>query len=234
MKTHIWFKLILSALIFSGALQWRAEVRALSFSNPAAINIPALGSPNATGNASPYPSTITISGISGRIFDVNVALLGLTHTSISDVGVLLVGPGGQKVVLMNDVGDLTSATNVNVTLDDQAAGSLPSSSAIASGTFKPTNGSPADVFPAPAPGGPYGSLLSVFNNALANGTWSLFIEDFSAGDIGSLNGGWRLDIATTPEPLSLILLGIGFIVVRLWLKKRGLGKAPVCFQSFMR
>ena len=51
------------------------------------------------GNASPYPINITVSGMSGSIFDVNVQLKGLTHGYPSDIDILLVGPNGKSIIL---------------------------------------------------------------------------------------------------------------------------------------
>jgi subtilisin-like proprotein convertase family protein len=45
--------------------------------------------------ASPYPSAITVNGVSGPINKVTVTLRNLTHSFVSDLDILLVGPGGQ-------------------------------------------------------------------------------------------------------------------------------------------
>src|SRR5262245_43046461 len=51
--------------------------------------------------AAPYPSQITVSNVVGPIAKLTATLNGLTHSFLSDVGVLLVGPTGQGIVLMN-------------------------------------------------------------------------------------------------------------------------------------
>jgi len=186
----------------------------LVFTNPAPVTI------NDFGPASPYPATITISGLVTPILDINVVLNGFSHTFPSDVGVLLVGPGGQKVVLMDGAGGITPVSNVNLIFDDEASSGLSSSAAITSGSYKPTNFFPTDTFAPPAlAAGPYASQLSVFDNKLANGTWSLFIRDFSAGDSGLFSAGFGLQV-TTPEPAPLLLLGLGLVVVAACLRKR--------------
>jgi subtilisin-like proprotein convertase family protein len=159
-----------------------------------------------------YPSTIAVSGLRGTISDVNVTLTGISHTFPEDVDVLLVGPGGPSTILMADTGRNreTQLSNVNLTFDDAAAESLPDSSQIVSGTYKPTLGTaPANgdfgcsvptSFPSTAPAGPYGSSLSVFNDTDPNGTWSLYVVDDTAGDAGSISGGWSLDITVEQTP----------------------------------
>src|SRR5262249_24986842 len=83
---------------------------------------------------------------------------------------------------------------------DSASANLPPSSLITSGTYKPSNYtdfSGPDFFPSPAPPGPYGTNLSIFNNSNPNGNWSLYIVDDTTGDAGSISGGWSLTIAST-------------------------------------
>jgi subtilisin-like proprotein convertase family protein len=165
------------------------------------------------GQASAYPSTISVSGLTGTVTDVNVTLTGLSHTFPDDVDVLLVGPSGQTVLLMSDTGGHFSLSGVNLTFDDAATASLSDDGQIVSGTYKPTQGTTLATefcavptsFPSPAPASPYGSALSAFNGTNPNGTWSLYVIDDSFGDIGSISGGWSLDITaditagTTPE-----------------------------------
>lgn len=168
-----------------------------SFSNPTSIIIPATGTGAATGAPSnPYPSNLIVSGISGTVSKVTVQLFNFNHTFPGDVDVLLVGPGGQKLLLMSDVGGGTDAVNANLTFDDAAAAI---GATVVSGTFRPTNIGAGDLFPAPAPAGPYPDpqQLSVFNGVNPNGTWSLYVVDDAATDIGNINGGWRLNITTT-------------------------------------
>ena len=123
-------------------------------------------------------------------------LKNLSHTWGNDVDVLLVGPGGQKMRLMENAGT-GSTTNATLTFSDTAAVTLPQTGALPSGTYKPTAYTPATTYPAPAPVGPYGTTLAVFNGVGANGTWSLYVFDDGPGDSGSFAGGWELSILTT-------------------------------------
>lgn len=155
------------------------------------------------GAATPYPSTITVPSLTGVVTKVTVKLTGFGHSYPADTDVLLVGPAGQAVVLMSDVGGGNPGfSNVNVTLDDGAPGPLPVG-AFGTGTYRPTNNEdsePAgDAFPAPAPGGPYATSLAVFNGVDPAGTWRLYVMDDFIGDTGTINGGWSVTITTNGD-----------------------------------
>jgi subtilisin-like proprotein convertase family protein len=158
--------------------------------NTGNISIPA------SGQASPYPSTITVASGLGLLTNVKVKLNGWSHTFASDVDVLLVGPGGQSVVLMSDVGSSGTVANVNLTFDD--TGPPLGAGTPASGTYMPTNIGSSDTFSTPAPAGPYGTTLSVFNGTDPAGVWKLFVIDDGAPDVGNFSGGWVLELTPVP------------------------------------
>lgn len=166
------------------------------YANSTSIKIPATAPTGTSGSASPYPSTISVSGVTGTVNRVVVQLFGFNHTFPGDVDVLLVGPGGQRIILMSDVGSSFDTVNVNLTFDDTATASLPASALITSGTYRPTNSGTGDTFAAPAPAAPYGSLLADFNGTNPNGNWQLYVTDDAGGDIGSFAGGWSLSFHT--------------------------------------
>ena len=58
----------------------------------------------AAGPATPYPSRITVSGAGQSTTRVTVQLGGVSHQVPVDLDVLLVGPAGQNIMLMSDVG----------------------------------------------------------------------------------------------------------------------------------
>src|SRR5262245_47949308 len=169
-------------------------------SNTAAIAVPAAGT--SQGVASPYPSPITISGMTGTVSDVNVTLTNFSHTIASDVDILLVGPAGQNIVLMSDVKGDTGfpISNATLTFDDSAAGQIPATGALTTGTFQVTNrvdsSSGGDNFPAPAPAASNATALNVFNGSNPNGQWRLFAVDDADGDVGSIAGGWSITVTT--------------------------------------
>lgn len=176
-----------------------------TLSNPTSILVPGAGTGAATGApANPYPSNIVAAGITGTVTKVRVTLNNFNHTFPSDVDILLVGPQGQKYIILSDVVGGTDAVNITWTLDDAAVALLPSAAAPVSGTFKPTNFGSGDLFPAPAPAAPYlsaasagtATFASVFNGINPNGTWSLYAVDDLGVDSGNIAGGWTLAITT--------------------------------------
>lgn len=154
--------------------------------------------------ASPYPSTIAVSGVSGVISKVTVALNDVNTSSPAfpeDIDILLAGPSGGNTMLMSDAGSSFRLRHVDLVFDDSAASALSNSAQITSGTYRPTNYDPAgdnDAFPAPAPGKPFGAALSVFNGAAPNGNWNLFALDEYVAGSGSIAGGWSVTINTVP------------------------------------
>jgi hypothetical protein len=165
------------------------------------IYIPA-GQPGPTeGVAGPYPGTITVSGVTQPVTDVDVDL-SIYHTSHPDLDLLLQHPTGPAVVLVSDVGAPGAGGDLNVSLSDEAAGSLPASP-VPSGFYRPTDlGSVADGYPAPAPA-PTASSLAAFDGLSPNGVWALYAVDDAAGNVGDI-GRWcisltlRSDVAGEP------------------------------------
>jgi subtilisin-like proprotein convertase family protein len=164
-----------------------------TFSNTANITIPS------SGSGTPYPSSITVSGLTGSILKVTATLNGFSHQFADDVDILLVGPAGQKVMLMSDAGGGSNVNNLTLTFDDAAPTAVPDGSPLVGGTFRPANyeGTSTDTFPAPAPGPPWSTVLAAFNGTNPNGTWRLFVRDDFAGLSGRISGGWRLTIQTS-------------------------------------
>jgi subtilisin-like proprotein convertase family protein len=175
-----------------------------TFSNATAITI------NDNAPATPYPSNITVSGLTGNK-NIKVKMTGMSHTFPGDLDILLVGPGGQKMEIMSDQGSTNDLVNTDITLTDTAAASLPAT--IVTGEYKPTADAGQDPFAAPAPAGPYAlpgpggsdTLTSVYgtSGAAMNGTWSLYIVDDAGVDVGNIAGGWSLTFESNDYTCSL-------------------------------
>ncbi|HXU77872.1 MAG TPA: DUF11 domain-containing protein, partial [Methylomirabilota bacterium] len=160
----------------------------LQFSNTASIIIPDHGAAN------PYPATIQVTGMTGLVSKATVTLNGLSHSFPRDVNVLLVSPAGGRALLMSHAGSGQAVTNLTLSFDDGAPGSLPSGGQITSGNYQPGSFGASVTFPAPAAAKPYGAKLSAVNGKNPNGAWSLFVFDDSTGDAGLVANGWTLNL----------------------------------------
>lgn len=175
----------------------RVVVNSGTFSSPVPVSILEVGPAN------PYPSTVLVSGLTGAVSFLRVVLTNLSHSYPDDLDLLLVGPSGQSVLFMSDVGGEFACNNTSLVFDDGALNFLPDSAQIISGLDRPSNyGSDPDSFVAPAPAGPYSTNLAIFRHTNPNGVWSLFIMDDATKDSGSL-GGWSLIFSVTPTRLSI-------------------------------
>jgi Ca2+-binding RTX toxin-like protein len=169
-----------------------SSARAASFTNSQPVKI------SDFERTDPYPSTIGVSGLGAPATKVTLTI-DLAHSYKSDLEMLLVGPQGQKVLVMSDAaGD--SAAPVTWTFDDAAATSLRCNNSDPeppSGAYRPTNcerfPGDSDALYAPAPPPPYDSALAAFNGTNPNGTWKLYVADVGSENDGTLNS-WKLSI----------------------------------------
>lgn len=170
----------------------------VTFTSTTPVTIPGTGTGPAPAN--PYPTTLNVSGLTGNK-TIRLELTNLSHTFPGDLDMLLVGPGGQKFVVLSDAANSLDVSNGTVIFADSAAAIVPSGDTPIAGTWRPTNHGAGDAFPAPAPGTPHenpapagtATFASVFGSSGAgmNGTWSLYIQDDAGQDIGTLPG-WKL------------------------------------------
>ncbi len=172
---------------------------------PGIIQLPA-GQPGvAVGPASVYPIAINVTGMPASLARVRVQIFGLTHSWPDDVDMLLVGPGGQNLIIQSDVGGSTSVVNLSYVIDDAAATIFLDGGPLTPGSFRPSNVGAGDGFPAPAPAtshnnaAPAGAatLGSVFGGINPNGNWTLYVVDDTDQDSGTL-GGVCLEIGSLP------------------------------------
>jgi extracellular elastinolytic metalloproteinase len=164
----------------------KATTGAVTYSNAAAISIPVLGF------AQPYPSVVSVPAVPGAVTGVTVTLNGFTHTFLNDLEVLLVGPAGQRVMLMSRIPFATGYTG-NLTFSDAG---LPFPDGLSAGLVRPTGSGWTGSIPAPAPARPYASALSSLAGTNVVGPWSLYVYDWFNGDFGAVNGGWSITFTT--------------------------------------
>jgi subtilisin-like proprotein convertase family protein len=166
-------------------------------------------------NATPYPSTVTVSGIANTLAvqSVQVKWNGFNHTYPSDVDALLVGPTNTLAcALYGKAGDGTRAIGLNLVFDDSASSLIPLGDRP-SGTYRPTDNyvsggvggavatartSQLDALLMPRGSNP-GTMPTYPGDwpLLANGNWTLTLADWQSNPaVGSL-GSWAVQVASS-------------------------------------
>lgn len=166
-----------------------AAVRTVTY--PLAIAVPDVGSTTATVN---------VTGLAGPVTDVDVVLNGVTHTWPRDLDLAIQAPGSNKVVrLMSDVcgTNTTPLSGAVLTIDDEAAVTMPDNAACPPGSYRPTNNDAAET---PPPGTSFADSLSAFDGSNANGTWTLHASDDLSSFVGQLTSGFALTVTTDDAP----------------------------------
>jgi subtilisin-like proprotein convertase family protein len=164
-----------------------------SFSNATPIPI----------NGTPTSSAIEVSGQTGRVSKVTVALGKFHHPRADEVDVLLVSPDGKTSVVMSDLcgGDIPG---YSWSFSQDFALRMGTSSGECGGFFyRPSDAISSDgidTFPG-APPGPVSGLYRVtfdqFLGAVPNGTWRLYVtDDHPLTYDGAIDYGWVLNIET--------------------------------------
>ena len=202
--------------------------------------------PNQTipdASASGEAFSVNLNGMSGPIGNVSVNL-NITGGFNGDLYAFLIDPSGSMAVLLNRPGMGAanpfgySNAGFNITLNDAVG----ANSIHYYQNFSPTysggqltgtwSADGINIDPQSSPGSFDGAAalagLSLFNGSDANGNWTLFIADLSAGGQSTLvsAGGqstlvsWGLQIVTVPEPQSWLLLASGFGVLAVLSHRR--------------
>lgn len=163
--------------------------------------------PDNGGPGNPLISDIIVAD-TGGILDLNVSLLGATHTFVGDLIISVTHVDtGTSVTLVDRPGvpdfsvfgwayDLGG----DYTFDDDA-----------STTWQDVNGGVQDTAFVIATGSYLGEgALSAFNGIDLSGTWRLSISDNAGADTGQIQG-WSIT-AVVPSPASVAMLGMGGLV----------------------
>ncbi|MBK8464799.1 MAG: proprotein convertase P-domain-containing protein [Chloracidobacterium sp.] len=169
---------------------------------------------NGGAAASLYPSTITVASIFYPLGSMRVTIYDYSTDLPNNVDFLMVGPGGQKFVLLANAGGLTSGGPATLTFSDTAGQIVPANGPLTTGDLEPTSYGSVTDFPGRAPAGPYnlpGSTIGGFGSQMMggnpagtyagadpNGVWSLYVRDrttslFHPGSVVGNIGGWGLE-----------------------------------------
>ncbi len=152
---------------------------------------PGVGGPISINDGIPssvYPVEFFVD-TTGQLTDVNLIVGGMYHDAHNDVDMLLVAPDGTAVLVMSDTCSLPFGYH-DYALDDQGESPMPQADTCINTSYLPTDydEGDGDIFPDPAPAGPYATSLSAFNGIDPYGTWSLYIVDDNAnGSTGYVN-----------------------------------------------
>lgn len=156
---------------------------------------------NDNANASPYPSAITVSGVTGTITSVRVKLNAFTHSFPTDVDIFLVAPDGKVAVVMSDALDNQGLIDVNFVFDDDAPTVIPAGTTASAGTYRPFDYTAGEALP-PGATGPLLSSLTDLAAGGANGSWKLYVRDDTGVDAGDI-GSWALEIIVNDSRIAV-------------------------------
>jgi subtilisin-like proprotein convertase family protein len=144
----------------------------------------------ASGTAGTITSTINVTGLNPRLWDVDLST-NITHTASADLDITIMSPAGTVVTLTTDNGGTLDNVFNGTVWDDQAdpASQVPyaANPNIASDRSYTNN----TVAPTLAPE----EALAAFAGEDPNGTWTLTITDDALLNFGNL-GSWSLQFST--------------------------------------
>lgn len=163
---------------------------------------------NQGGAANAFPSSITVTTGPNVIGSMRLTLYDMSANIPDNADFLLVGPNGARFIIMANAGGLTAEGPDTLNITDLAGLVIPDNGPLTTTDYEPTSYGAVANFPAPAPAGPYNlpgsaiggtgtqTLFGNFGTTSANGVWSLYVRDDTAGPtlvVGSIAGGWGLE-----------------------------------------
>lgn len=172
-------------LLFFVASQVAAHAQLVTFNGTGNLPIPP-GAPTQTVGVTESPCSVSGIGTIGNCVTIENVQINLLHTFVGDIGILLIGPGGQ--VLELSTGNGGGGDNYTNTIFSDLAGPFITAGAPPyTGSFRPegrvTN--LANPYSNTPPLGTY-TFANTYNGTNADGVWTLYINDYVALDIGEL------------------------------------------------
>ena len=157
----------------------------VTFSGTGGLPIPP-GAPQQTIGVTQSPCAVSGVGVIGGCVSIENVEINLTHTWVGDIGILLIGPGGQVLELSTGNGG-AGDNYTNTVFTDNTGPFITDGAPPYTGVFRPegrvTNlNNPYNNAP------PLGThtFASTYNGVNADGSWTLYINDYVAADIGEL------------------------------------------------
>src|SRR5687768_9763264 len=177
------------------------EGNAQTFNGQGGLPVPPCPPCNTVGITT---STVTVTGVGilgeGCKF-LDHLTLDFTHTWTGDIALFLIAPGGEALELSS--GNGSSGDNFQITVfTDNTPLFITQGAPPYNGSFRPEGRNNSITFPYPNfnPLGTY-TFANTFTGVDADGVWTLYINDYLAADIGTLNS-WSLtfEVGNGPEP----------------------------------
>jgi subtilisin-like proprotein convertase family protein len=158
------------------------SISSQTFNGTGGLRVP----PSGTVGVTTSTATVTGVGVLGGCVAIENVTINLEHTFVGDIGILLIGPGGQ--VLELSTGNGGGGNNYSITVfSDGASDFITSGFPPYNGNFRP-EGRQTNVNNPYSNANPLGThtFASTYNGTNANGNWTLYINDYVAADIGTL------------------------------------------------
>ena len=165
---------------------------------------------NDNNQATPYPSTYVVSGLTGVISNnpgsVQINIKDFRHSYPSDASLLLEGPNGNRVILQGRTGGAVGTFDISYTISDLGQMQMSNDALLDGVTYKPSalglpffpslENTNSYNNPGPVNNG-VATLASTFGGTNPNGIWKLYVLDEYLEDGGQI-GDWSLNISTVP------------------------------------
>ncbi len=197
---------------------------------------PSAAIPDNDGPTNPVFDTIDTSGTfnpGDTVTFVEIDLM-LDHTWVGDLAIVLRSPGGVELQVMARPGSAAPDEQTGFPWGDSSV--LNSANPI---TFTDGAGTSAEDlgasvgFGVDIPAGSYYpdadgwttdiATFAEFVGDAADGSWTIRVGDYGAGDVGTLQG-WALTILAIPEPSTGLLFGLGVVGLGLWRRNARTGR----------
>ena len=173
--------------LFAALVLLAGPVRAqqITFTGTGNLLIPP-GAPGQTVGITQSPCAVSGVGVLGSCVTIDHVEIDLTHTWVGDIGILLIGPGGQVLDLSTGNGGIGD-NYTNTVFSDQAGSFITTGTPPFTGDFRPEGR--ATTLNAPftnAPALGTHTFANTYNGTNADGNWILYINDYVGGDVGLL------------------------------------------------
>ncbi len=158
------------------------------------------------------PSTVSVTGVTGKVLAVRLKINGFTHAFPSDVRMYLRAPSGNVCGFMGSAGGPNpGVNNLNLVFDDAATLDVPAGASLVSRSYRPKNYANPLYYSRPTniTTGTVVTTMNALGSGTINGTWGLY-TNHSSTDLGGYITSWALVIETgKPEIVVEQPLGTG-------------------------